>query len=62
MSMAELVEESLKTDPRFRHLTVMPPIWTEEMIDRIEREVDRLLSSIGFEKFQSWDEIYGDRK
>lgn len=24
MSMTEVVEESLKADPRFRHLTVMP--------------------------------------
>ena len=26
MSMTEVVEESLKADPRFRHLTVMPNI------------------------------------
>ena len=27
MSMTEVVEESLKADARFRHLTVMPNIW-----------------------------------
>ncbi len=27
MSMTEVVEESLKADARFRHLTVIPNLW-----------------------------------
>lgn len=37
MSMTEVVEESLKADPRFRHLTVAP-----------EPEVCRTCSNLGY--------------
>ncbi len=62
MPMNEVVEESLKADARFRHLTVMPAVWTKEMLDRTEREADALFSSIKFETCPSWHEVHGDRK
>ena len=62
MSMTEVVEESLKADARFRHLTVMPPVWTQEMLDRTEIDADSLFSSIKFEICPSWHEVHGDRK
>lgn len=57
MPMTEVVEESLKADARFRHLTVMPAVWTKEALDRTEREgialwrkIDEIVSK-NFEKY-----------
>lgn len=45
MSMTEVVEESLKADARFRHLTVMPSV-----------DMDKLISDIESENYQDyWD-------
>ncbi len=37
MSMTEVVEEALKADARFRHLTVMPLNWDE--IKRLRKSI-----------------------
>lgn len=37
MSITEVVEESLKADARFRHLTVMPLDWDE--IKRLRKSI-----------------------
>lgn len=36
MSMTEVVEESLKADARFRHLTVMRPDFYKNMLYKVE--------------------------
>ncbi len=48
MSITEVVEESLKADPRFRHLTVMPLNWDEikRLRKSISDKVDALIKEL----------------
>lgn len=46
--IAWVVEHSLQASQRFRHLTVLPPVWTKKMLEDTERRGTEIWESINW--------------